>query len=100
MVQDSAVGVDDVANAAEVVGERPIDVAVCAGASDLFVGEDHVHGWAVEVAVGEVVIAVERKDDMLAVIDVLDNFGGARAGAVAVNDPFNAPTKPRLMIIK
>ena len=47
-----------------------------------------------KIAVGEVVASVEGEEDVLAVIDVLDDFGGAAAGAV--NAPFDAPTKPRL----
>ena len=50
---------------------------ISVSAGDLLVGQDHVDGRSVQVAVGEVVATVEGEEDVLTVVDVLDDVGGA-----------------------
>jgi hypothetical protein len=63
---------DQVADGAEVVAEAPGDGSSRTGGAggDLFVGQDLVGRWAVEVAVGEGVgRSRERQDQVFAVVD-------------------------------
>ena len=53
------------------------DVAGGGEASDMLVGQDLIDGRPVEVAVGQVSVAIEGQQDVVAIVNVVDFLGGA-----------------------
>ncbi len=80
MILHVAIGVNDVPNAAEIVGERPEHFI-----PNLLVGQDLVHRWTMQVTVRHVPVTVEGQQDVLAIVHVFGRHRRTCAGSVSIH---------------